>query len=116
MQLKNSLPPSRWTPSSALAALAATLSIAISGTAAAQVINNPPLLSQEITVFPERDFTLVSGFAPNADVLVQVRRSGAVSSDAVGRTDTTGFLEVNHPSGVCWRNVTPTLPRRTWYG
>lgn len=109
MQLNKLSSPSRWTPSSVLAALAATLSLVVSGTASAQVISNPPLLPQEITVFPERDFTSISGFAPNADVLVQVRRAGVVSSDAVGRTNADGFLEVNHPGGVCWRNVTPDI-------
>lgn len=109
MQLKKLSSPGRWTPSSLLAALAAALSIAASGTALAQVIDNPPLLPKEIVVFPERDFTSISGFAPNADLLVQVRRSGAVSSDAVGRSDAAGFLEVNHPGGVCWRNVTPDI-------
>ncbi|WP_029527338.1 hypothetical protein [Polaromonas glacialis] len=39
---------------------------------------------------------------------MQLRRGGVVS-DAVGRTDATGFLEVNHPGGVCWRTVTPDI-------
>ena len=91
-----------------LSALAAVMTILPPGTASAQV-QNPPLLPQEVVVFPERDFTSISGFAPNADVLLQLRRGGAVSSDAVGRTDATGFLEVNHPGGVCWRNVTPDI-------
>jgi hypothetical protein len=78
-----------------------------SGMAVAQV-DNPPLLPMNLTVFPERDFVSIEGFAPNADVLVQVRRSGVVS-DAVARTDATGFVEVNHPGGVCWRNVTPDI-------
>lgn len=108
MQLNNLSLTSRWTPPSVLAALAATLTIAVSGTASAQVIDNPPLLPKNIIIFPERDFTSISGFAPNADLLVQVRRTGVVS-DAVGRTDATGFLEVNHPGGVCWRNVTPDI-------
>ena len=62
----------------------------------------------DVTVFPSRDFTSMEGFAKNADVLVQVRRGGLVS-DAVGRTDSTGSLEVNHPGGVCWRTVTPDI-------
>lgn len=98
----------RWAPLSGLAALAATMAILASGTASAQTINNPPLPPQDITVFPERDFTSIEGFVPNADLLVQVRR-GNVVSDAVGRTDATGFLEVNHPGGVCWRTVTPDI-------
>jgi len=109
MRLKNSFPPCRWTPSSALAALAATLGIALSGAAVAQVINNPPILPQEITVFPERDFTSISGFAPNADVLVQLIRNRVAVGEARGKTDATGFLEVNHPGGVCWKDVTPDI-------
>ena len=62
----------------------------------------------DVTVFPSRDFTSIAGFAKNADVLVQVRRGGVVS-DAVGRTDATGLIEVNHPGGVCWRNITPDI-------
>jgi hypothetical protein len=94
-----------WLAVSALAAITALLT---PGPVSAQVIQNPPLLPLEVTVFPERDFASITGFAANADVLVQLRR-GAVVSDAVGRTDATGFLEVNHPGGVCWRNVTPDI-------
>ena len=88
-----------------------TLSVWITlftGSTFAQVIENPPLLPQGITIFPERDFTSLEGFRPNADLLVQVRRSGIVG-EAVGRTDGSGFMEVNHPGGVCWRNVTPDI-------
>lgn len=74
----------------------------------AQAIENPPLLPQAITIFPERDFTSLEGFRPNADLLVQVRRAGIVA-DAIGRTDGSGFMEVNHPGGVCWRNITPDI-------
>jgi hypothetical protein len=93
---------------SAWVAVAASIELLVSTPAMAQVIENPPLLPQDITVFTERDFASISGFAPNADLLVQVRRNGVVT-DAVGRTDSTGFLEVNHPGGVCWRNVTPDI-------
>ena len=68
-----------------------------SGAASAQNIDNLPLLPQDITVFLERDFTSIIGFAPNTDLLVQLRRGGGVDSDAVGRTNATGFLQVNHP-------------------
>jgi hypothetical protein len=84
------------------------LSVAASGIVSAQTIDNPPIPPMDVTVFPERDFTSLEGFAKNADVLIQVRRSGVVS-DAVGRTDAAGFIEVNHPGGVCWRNVTPDI-------
>ena len=74
----------------ALATLAATLTLLAPGAASAQTVSNPPLLPQDVTVFPQRDFTSIAGFAPNADVLVQVRRAGVVSSDALGRTDEIG--------------------------
>lgn len=93
---------------SPLAALAAALAFLAPGMASAQV-ENPPVPPQAITVFPQRDFTSIEGFAPNADLLVQVRRDGTVVSDAVGRTDATGLLEVNHPGGVCWRDLTPDI-------
>jgi hypothetical protein len=91
-----------------LALVSAALMTFAPGMASAQTIDNPPLLPMDITVFPERDFVSIEGFAKNADVLVQVRRGGVVS-DAVGRTDANGFIEVNHPGGVCWRNVTPDI-------
>jgi hypothetical protein len=104
------MPPKRekGTLAVALFTVAATLTILASGMASAQTIDNPPLMPMDIQVFPSRDFTSVAGFAKNADVLIQVRRSGIVS-DAVGRTDATGAIEVNHPGGVCWRNVTPDI-------
>lgn len=94
---------------SSLAALAAIMTMLVPGAATAQSIQNPPLLPQEITVFPERDFTSISGFAPNADLLVELIRQNGVVSNAMGRTDATGALEVNHPGGVCWNNITPDI-------
>jgi hypothetical protein len=91
-----------------LVTVTACMTILAPGMASAQTIDNPPLMPMDIQVFPSRDFTSVAGFAKNADVLIQVRRSGVVS-DAVGRTDATGSIEVNHPGGVCWRNVTPDI-------
>jgi hypothetical protein len=93
---------------SPLAALSVALAMLAPGVATAQV-NNPPLLPQAITIFPSRDFVSVEGFAANADLTISVRRDGTEVSDAVGRTDATGLLEVNHPGGVCWRNVTPDI-------
>lgn len=89
--------------------LGAALAMCTSGVAFAQLVENPPLLPMNLTIFPQRDFASIEGFAKNADVLIQVRRSNGVASDAVGRTDDTGFLEVNHPGGVCWRDVTPDI-------
>jgi hypothetical protein len=91
------------------ARIAATLTLLASAMASAQTVTNPPQLPLDVTVFPMRDFTSMEGFAKNADVLVQVRRGGSVVSDTVGRTDSTGAIEVNHPGGVCWRTVTPDI-------
>ncbi len=93
---------------SPLAALGVALAMLAPGVAPAQV-SNPPQPPQFITIFPSRDFVSVEGFAPNADLAISVRRDGNEVSDAVGRTDATGLLEVNHPGGVCWRNVTPDI-------
>ena len=97
----------RWA-ASALAALVTSMTMLASGTAFA-VVMEPPLLPQDITVFPERDFTSISGFAPNADLLVEVVRPNVPIITAEGRTDATGFLEVNHPGGVCWIGKTPDI-------
>jgi len=94
-------------------ALARALAVAVIASAippAAQgQISNPPALPQELIVFPERDFVVVDGFAPDADVIVAVLRDGTLVADAVGRTDDAGFLEVNHPGGICWRALTPDI-------
>ncbi|MBA2961979.1 MULTISPECIES: hypothetical protein [Ramlibacter] len=103
-----SLPRCRRAPWSALAALATSLTLLAAAPASAQVIDNPPLLPKAITIFPQRDFVSIEGFAPNADLLVQVLRGG-VLSEATGRTDSSGLLEVNHPGGVCWNTVTPDI-------
>ena len=109
MPLKNPFPSGRRAPWSALAALAATMTIFVSGTVSAQGVQNPPRMPQNVIVFPERDFTSITGFAPKADLLVQVMRNKVLINDATGTTDTTGFLEVNHPGGVCWNIVTPNI-------
>lgn len=101
--------PARWgNCANILPTVVAAVALLASGVCAAQTVNNPPLLPIEITAFPSRDLVSAEGFAPNADVLVQVRRSGVVS-DAIGRTDSNGAIEVNHPGGICWRNLTPDI-------
>ncbi len=97
-----------------MAALAATITLLAAGTASAQVISNPPQMPQGVIVFSERDFASISGFTPNADLSIQlVRKDGSgidsVVGDAAGRTDNTGFVEVNHLGGVCWNTVTPDI-------
>jgi hypothetical protein len=101
-----------------MAALAglSMLVIAASGNVSAQIVTPPPL-PKAIEVFPARDFVLIDGYADDADVLVQVRRGNSVVGVTRGRTShpdpilqrAGGFLEVNHPGGVCWQDVTPDI-------
>ena len=99
---------SRWGAVSALAALATSMTVLVSGPALAAVFEPPPM-PQEIIVFPERDFTVLSGFAADADMLVELVKPNGAVTRAEGRTDSTGFLEVNHPGGVCWLGTTPDI-------
>jgi hypothetical protein len=77
-------------------------------TSSAQILNPPPFPIGVVT-FPERDFVSLDNLKPLADVEVQLRRANVVMSRARGRTDPTGFIEVNHPGGVCWELVTPDI-------
>lgn len=62
----------------------------------------PPVLPRDITIFPERDFVAIDGYRANTNLNVSVISGGVVVGTAQGTTDRTGFLEVNHPGGVCW--------------
>lgn len=92
-----------------LAPIVAAVAILAANPVLAQVANPPPL-PQSVTVFPQRDFTSISGFKPNANLSVKVKRAGVgVISEANGRTDGVGSLEVNHPGGVCWAKGFPDI-------
>jgi hypothetical protein len=74
---------------------------ALAGPAAA-ALNNPSPVEEKITVFPSRDFVALDHWEPNTDVHVRVLRNGFEAGSAVGTTDAAGFVEVNHPGGVCF--------------
>ena len=76
---------------------------------AARDVQQPPVAPENVVVFPERDFLGVEGFPANSLVAINVLRNGALVGTARGRTDSTGFVEVNHPGGVCWDGVTPDI-------
>ena len=85
----------------------AALALAIPALAA-----TPPVLPNNIVIFPERDFVVLEGYESKAgqNVTVTVTRNGVQTSSArrrVGRGDPS--LEINHPGGVCWRGVTPDI-------
>ena len=84
----------------AASATAATVSLAL---AVPVLAATPPQLPHDITAFPQRDMVVADGYAPNTNLNITVRsEDGALEGRAIGTTDRTGFLEVNHPGGICW--------------
>lgn len=78
--------------------------------ASAQAINQPPVAPHSIIAFPERDFVTIEGYDPaDGTVVIEIIRNGVVVSSAAGVPDAVGFLEVNHPGGLCWVGVTPNI-------
>ena len=92
-------------------------------TSAAGIVNNPPVGTHSILVFPQRDFVSASGYA--ADDLVVVKlihpNGTTISTDPanpiVPQEDPraapgalfAGIVEVNHPGGSCWFTTTPDI-------
>jgi hypothetical protein len=93
----------------ASASAAALTAAAIGAGPAAAAITAPPAAGHNITVFPDRDFVHVNGYAPGQTLTIRVVRNGTVVSSATGTVDSAGILEVNHPGGVCWSTVTPDI-------
>jgi hypothetical protein len=74
------------------------------------LVNDPPVAPHSIIVFPERDFVSAEGYDPAGGVVtVSVIRGGAVVSVAHVTPDRFGLVEVNHPGGGCWEDVTPDI-------
>src|SRR5437867_1756540 len=88
--------------------LAAALAAPAASPAAA-AISAPPAAGHNITVFPDRDFVHVDGYAPGQALTIRVVRNGTVVGTASGSADAAGVLEVNHPGGVCWDTLTPDI-------
>ena len=96
-----------WTRSRGTVAAALALGLVGGGIAAvpASAINsNPPTGPGSIEVFPARDMIAIDGYSEQAGktATFSVTRGGQVVGSAVGTVDSSGFLEVNHPGGVCW--------------
>ena len=91
-----------------MAALLFLLTLALVMPAQAAHIE-PPAAPKEPVIFPERDFVVAEGYAPNTELTIKVIRNGVTVGTARGTTDATGFTEVNHPGGVCWQDVTPDI-------
>lgn len=92
---------------SASAALIAAAALGAGPAGAA--INAPPAAGHNITVFPDRDFVHVDGYAPGQALTIRVVRNGTMVGTASGTVDSAGILEVNHPGGVCWITLTPDI-------
>jgi len=88
------------------AALAGVLALA--GSASAQIVDPPPF-PPDIVIFPARDFFVYDLAEPNTHYDFRLIRNGVVRGTASGTTDAAGFLEVNHPGGVCWARWTPDV-------
>ncbi|HEY0470007.1 MAG TPA: fibronectin type III domain-containing protein [Kribbella sp.] len=99
--------------------------IALIGPFTAGVANAAvPAFPDNITVFPDRDFVSIDGFAEHAgeQISIEVRRPGVgLIGSASGTTASAASIaagnpaiEVNHPGGICWGaggglQVTPDL-------
>jgi hypothetical protein len=91
--------------------------------AGAIVAAEPPALGHEVISFPSRDFVSATGYTKDVPAIVQVRRLNPATGllEEVSRStrilpqddpDTAefdGIVEVNHPGGGCWQNVTPDI-------
>jgi hypothetical protein len=71
-----------------------------------------PVFPDNISVFPDRDFVSIIGFADHAgqQITIEVQRPGVgLIGSAIGTTRTAASIaagnpaiEVNHPGGICW--------------
>jgi hypothetical protein len=84
----------------------------------AQAINtNPPTGPGNIEIFPMRDMVAIEGYTEQAGMQATftATRGGQVIGKTTGTVGADGFLEANHPGGVCWGvgtgapQVTPDL-------
>ncbi len=84
----------------------------------AQALNSvPPAGPGNIEIFPVRDMVAIEGYTEQAGrtATISALRGGQVVGKTVGTVAPDGFLEVNHPGGVCWGvgsgapQVTPDL-------
>jgi hypothetical protein len=79
-------------------------SAALTGVPAQAINSNPPTGPGNIEIFPVRDMVAIDGYAEQAGktAVFKVIRGGTVVGSTTGTVDANGFLEVNHPGGVCW--------------
>lgn len=91
--------------------MATAILLVTARTAIAQV-SNPPAAPVIISAFPSRDFVSAEGYNDLDRVIVKViHPDGTIRSTdpAAPLAPSGGIVEVNHPGGACWWNVTPDL-------
>jgi hypothetical protein len=91
------------------AVLAGSLALGVAGAVLAglpaeAIDSNPPTGPGNIEIFPKRDMVAIEGYGEYAGKTAEIKvlRGSTVIGSAKGTVDGTGFLEVNHPGGVCW--------------
>jgi|GEM_PF-2384923 len=82
--------------------LLAALGVPLAATPAAAAVFDPPGGGRGITVFPERDFVMGTGYTPGVTATVQVLRSGVVIGTASSEVGPDGIVEINHAAPSCW--------------
>jgi hypothetical protein len=92
-------------------------SAALVGLPAQAINSNPPTGPGNIEIFPMRDMVAIEGYTEQAGM--QATFTALRGEQVIGKTTGTvgadGFLEANHPGGVCWGvgtgapQVTPDL-------
>ena len=88
-----------------------TAVVLVAGGASVVLAANPPVGPGNIEIFTKRDMVAIEGYTGQVgqDATIKVTRDGNLIGIAHGVVDATGFLEVNHPGGVCWDVVTPNI-------
>ena len=96
---------------------------ACAATAAPAMAAEPPALGHQVISFPARDFVSATGYAQGVPAVVQVTRkdpatgkqalvaqsTSVMPQDDPGTPGFDGLVEVNHPGGGCWTNITPDI-------
>ena len=72
-------------------------------------VNEPPAVGHSVISFPERDFVSAEGYTPGADATVNVIRNGVTIGTAATPVTAEGLVEINHPGGGCWQDITPDI-------
>jgi hypothetical protein len=104
-------------------ALVAGAIVAPAALAVPAMAAEPPALGHEVISFPSRDFVSATGYTKDVPAIVQIRRRNpdtglleevsrstrVMPQDDPDTPEFDGIVEVKHPGGGCWQNVTPDI-------